>query len=169
MVTADVQIAETNAGPVETPNVANINHGDTDTVNLVPANFTVVAGENSYAKYNRIRLNLINDSNKIDNFKHWMTPSTPETGITYKTNCQEDPSLQNDSFVNPVKTTSTVADQSMPTTPPTATNVGVSGGTGGLSSDATHSDYIVSQVQTTVSADPGDLIQKTLHFQYDEQ
>jgi len=168
MVVAVVQISESNlVGENVTNNVTNLNIGSADAVNLVVASNTIIATENSFEKWTRIRCDTIEDSNKIDNFKFWMTPATAETGITYLTNAQNP--LANDAFATPVATTSTIADVAMPTSVPGSENIGVSGGSGGLTADNTFSDYCVIQVQVTGAADPGDLLQKTFHYQYDEQ
>lgn len=170
MVVATVQISETNgAGATVTNNISNINMGSVDTPNLVAANNPVNAGTNAFEKWVRYYLSAKNDSNKIDNFQVWMTPSTAETGITYKTNLST--TLQNDSYPGsgPTTSTSTVADLAMPTSDPGATNIGVSAGTGGLSTNGTYSDYIVFQLQVGSGAAPGNLLQKTFNFQYDEQ
>lgn len=172
MVVATVTIGELNGVSPGTPtnNVANINMTAAEEVNSDPTGANVIiAGNNSYEKANYIYLELINDSNKIDNFKWWITPSTPETGITYKTNVQNP--LVDDGYPGGglVDTISTIADQAYPTTEPGLENIGVSGGSGGLDTNATRSDLMFSQLQTTGSADPGDVITKTLHAQYDEQ
>lgn len=173
MVVATVTIGELNGVSPGTPtnNVTHINMTSTEEVNSDAAGNVIIAGNNSYEKCNYVYLELINDSNQIDNFKWWLTPSTPETGIAYKTNLQEYPSLQDDSFPGGglVDTISTIADQTYPTAEPSNENIGVSGGQGGLSGDATSSDLVFSQLQSTGAADPGDVITKTLHAQYDEQ
>lgn len=169
MTVADVQVGEQNGAAPGTPtnNVSHINMGSVDQVNLDPSLNVILATENAFEKWNFIYLLAINDSNKIDNFKVWLTPSTPETGISYLTNLQNP--LVNDAYTTPTASTSTVADQAYPTAEPGSENIGVSGGSGGLDTDTTRSDLFCSQLQTTGSAAPGDVSQKTVHVQYDEQ
>jgi len=172
MTVATVTIAETNgSGATVTNNVTNINFGSVDAVNLTPANNPIQAGNNSFEKWLRYYLSAINDSNKIDNFQVWMTTASADpAGVSYFTNLNTG-TLPTDSYPagGPVSSDSTYADQSMPTGDPGAENIGVSGGSGGLSTNGTYSDYMVFQLKTTGSAPPGDLPQKTFHFQYDEQ
>ena len=169
MVVAQVEIAESN-GALETVtvNVSNLNFGSIDAANLPFSSNPITAVQNSFEKYFRYNLININTSNKIDNFQVFLTPAPTVLGITYKTNIKTAP-LVNSAYVQPTASTSIVATLTFPSSDPGAENVGVAGASGGLTGPNTFSDYIVAQLQTTGSSPPGDLPQKTFHFEYDEQ
>ena len=169
MVVATVVISESNgAGETVTDNISNVNFGSVDAPNLSYADNPVVAGTPSFEKWLRIKLVNPNDSNKIDNFQVYMTPAPSVAGVSYKTNLKTAPLNQN-AYSTPTNAVSTVATLTMPTSDPGAENIGVGGGSGGLSTANSYSDYIVLQIQTTSSTPPGDVPQKTFHFEYDEQ
>lgn len=171
MVVATVHIAESNgAGETVTDNITNLNLVSVDSSSASASANPVTAGNRSYQKWIRYELHAINDSNKIDNFQVWMTPAPSTTGVSYVTNLQT-ASPPNDAYQTPATADEdgTLTDQSMPTSDPGSWNIGVSGANTGLTSNGTHSDYIVVQLVTTGSTPPGNLPQKTFHFQYDEQ
>jgi hypothetical protein len=168
MTVASVEICESNTGSqTVTHNPSNFNFGSVDAPNIVVADFPIMAPGNSFEKWLRYHLVLINDSNKIDNFKVWMTPDTVETGLTFMSNLST--TLQNDVYATPVNSVSTKADLAMPTTQPGTQNIGVSAGSGGLSTNNTFSDYIVLQLQAGGSTPPGNKLSRTFNFMYDEQ
>lgn len=171
MVVATVHIAESNgSGETVTDNISNLNLVSVDAAESSSSANPVTAGNRSYQKWIRYELHAINDSNKIDNFQVWMTPEPSTTGVSYVTNLQTS-SPPNDAYQTPSTDDedSTLTDQSIPTSDPVTWNIGVSGADTGLSSNGTYSDYIVIQLVTTGSTPPGNLPQKTFHFQYDEQ
>lgn len=169
MVVATVVLSESNgASETVTDNIANLNMGSVDSPNLNYASNPIVAGTNSYEKWLRIKLVNINNSNKIDNFQIYMTPAPSVTGVSYLTNLKTAPLNQN-AYSTPTNAVSSVATLSMPTSDPGVENIGVAGGSSGLSTANSYSDYFVTQVQTTAASPPGDIPQKTIHVEYDEQ
>jgi hypothetical protein len=165
---ATVTIAEsTGATPTVTNSVTNLNMGSVDAVNLAYASNPIVAGNNGYEKWVRIYLSATGTSNTIDNFQVWMTPAPSVTGITYYGNVTSTgPGGTNQSFAQPTTANSTVATISIPTADPGSNNLAPSAG---LSTAGSYSEYCVLQVRSTASSPPGNLPQKTFHFQYDEQ
>jgi len=179
MTVADVYISETNGGGggAVQDDISQLNLGSIDQYELTSSSYPVTAGNRSFSKWVRIKLNLKYDSNTIDNFQVWMDSFTPATGIVYQTNLNTDLLLTTTIYPNPptaidfigagegdVETAST-----FPTADPGQDNIGVGEAVGGLSSDGTYSDYIAIQLDTTGATPPGNLQQKTFHFQYDEQ
>jgi hypothetical protein len=140
----------------------------------------VTAGNRSFSKWVVYELHAKNDSNKIDNFQGWMTPAATTTGVTYETNLNTDLALTTSVYPSPggpsavdFETASEGDVESpaslYPTSDPGVENIGVTEGSAGLSTNSTHSDFIAIQLVTTGSTPPGNLPQKTFHFQYDEQ
>lgn len=168
MTVASLELSETNGATVVTDGITNLNYVSVDTPNASSSANPITAGQNSYEKYIRIHLIAINDSNQVDNFQIWMTPSATTTGISYYANLKTAPT-NNDTYATPVTTTSTKATLAMPTSDPGSYNLGVGGASTALTTNNTYSDYFISQLRTTGSTPPGNLPQKTIHVQYDEQ
>lgn len=156
-----------------TPTVADIGDGSggnywnfKDVDDATPANYSsnpITAGNNSYEVW--LRGHFTGTFNVVDNLQFWMsTDFSPNTGLTvkYKAN-------NVGAYVQSVKTTSTVATVAMPTSDPGTANVSIGGSLSGTLTSAGYSDYIVLQLQTTVSAAPGDTSSATFTLQYDEQ
>lgn len=188
MVVATVHIKEYNGSSApgnpptvtsgsETDNIANLNLVSINQAEASSSANPVTAGNRSFSKWIVYELHAINDSNKIDNFQVWMTPAASTTGISYKTNLNTTLALTTSVYPAPPSATAfTTAgegdvetESDFPTADPGAENIGVSEGSGGLTTNSTHSDFIAIQLVTTGSTPPGNLPQKTFHFQYDEQ
>lgn len=166
---ATVTIAEsTGATPTVTNSITNLNMGATDAINLAYATWPIVAGDNGFEKWVRIYLSATGTSNKIDNFQLWMSPTPSVTGITYYGNITSGgPGGTGQSFTQPTASTSTVATITYPgPSDPDVNNLAPSGG---IATAGSYSEYCVIQVRSTGSSPPGNLPQKTFHFQYDEQ
>jgi len=104
-------------------------------------------------------------SSKIDNLKIWRTGALGGSAV-HVTNARETTYGGAETYATPVKTDSTVADQTMPTTEPTGANLGIDGDLADGLTAAGESDYLVHQIQT----DAGDVAgsTSTLNYQYDE-
>lgn len=164
---ATVELCESNgAGETVTHNVSNVNYGNVDAPNLVPASYPITAGENSYIKYLRIHVTAMGGSNKIDNIQIWKSAGAYVTGEGIQT-CLRTSGYVQVTYATPVKTTYT--DQAMPTADPASANLGIAGSLTGNLVAAGYSDYWKSQLQTTTSTPAGDVNQKTFTMQYDEQ
>ena len=189
MVVATVHIKEYNgsSAPGNPPTVTSgsetddVSHLNLVSINQAEASSSanpVTAGNRSVSKWVVYELHAKNDSNKIDNFQAWMTKAGGyATGIDYETNLNT--TLEYTTSTYPAPPTATdfssggegdvETASTFPLADPAAENIGVSEGSAGLSSDSTHSDFIAIQLVTTGSTPPGNLQQKTFHFQYDEQ
>ena len=163
---ATVQINEYNGvGETETANITNTNMGDTDAVNLDPVAYPVVPGENTYEKWQKIDVTNMGGSSKIDNLKVWRTGALGGSAV-HVTNARTSSYGGAETYAQPVKTDSTVADQTMPTSEPASANLGIGGALAGALTAAGESDYLVHQIQT----DAGDVAgsTSTMNYQYDE-
>jgi len=122
----------------------------------------ITAGANSMEVW--LKAHFTGTFNKVENLQFWMsTDFSPNTGLAlkYKANGQT-------TGVTPVATTSSVATTAMPTADPATANVTIGGSLSGSLTAAGYSDYIVMQLQTTVSAAAGDTSLCTFTLQYDE-
>lgn len=165
---ATIEIDESNGvGEDLTDDISNCNFGDDDSANLTPATYPIVAGENSYEKY--WKLDFAGTFNQIDNLKIWKSAGNYVTDEGIDTNARESSYGGAESYVQPIKTTSTKATQVFPVTEPSGTNLGFGGSLGGNITSAGKSDYLIMQSQTSTSTPAGDVTQKTFTFQYDEQ
>jgi len=192
MTVATVHIKEFNASTARTnPPATQVGGGadltdDVSQLNLVSIDQAeasssanpVTAGNRSVSKWVAYELHAKNDSNQIDNFQVWMTKAGAyATGIEYKTNLNTTLALTTSIFPAPPTANDFTGagegdldgEYDIELADPTAQNIGVSEGTSALDSDGMHSDLIAFQLLTTVSTPPGNLQQKTFHFQYDEQ
>jgi len=163
-------IDERNGAPagVEEQDVANINMGNNDSPELTPATYPVTAGLNAFEKWEKMR--FTGTANKVNNLKVWISAGTLHAEADLKTNARESTYGGAESYATPTITTSTVADQDMPTSEPSGANLGISGILAGeWTTFPNSSDYLVMQYQSTGSHPAGDITQLTLTFQWDEQ
>jgi len=155
-----------------TPTVADIGEGAggnyfnfKDIDDVTPANYStypITAGNNSYEIW--LRGHFTGTFNTVDNLQLWQsTAFDPATGLTlkYKAN-------NVGSYVQSVKTESTVATTAMPTSDPGTANVSIGASLSGALTEAGFSDYIVIQLQTTTDAAAGDTSAAVFTLQYDE-
>lgn len=162
---ATVQISESNgAGETITENVSNINMGSTDAANITAASYPITAGTYSYEKYNRVHLESLSGSTKIQNIKVWRTGDSLGSD-THKTSARES-SYSEPSYATPVNTVSSYT-QTMPTSEPTGANLGIDGSlTGALDADGEYSDYLVHQIYVDAATTTGKSC--TMNFKYEE-
>lgn len=167
MTNATVEISESNgAGETVTDGVSNINFGDTDAANLDPTQYPISPGNNSYEKWERLHVSANPDGNTIDNIRVYISSGTnPQNNATLKTNCTTSGYSQA-SYSTPVKTTSTVATNDMPTSEPGSANLGIGGSLSGSITSTGYSDYCVMQCQVGSGATQGG--SWTITFAYDE-
>jgi hypothetical protein len=112
-----------------------------------------------------LRMHFTGTFNKIDNLQFWMsTDFSPNTGLTvyWKGN-------NVGSYQTPVKTDSTIATSTVPTSDPGTANVSIGGSLAGNLTSAGYSDYIVLQLDVATTAASGDTSLATFTGQYDEQ
>jgi len=156
------------AGETVQQNVTNLNMGSNDSYQLVPATYPITAGNNAFEKW--VKMRFTGTANQVDNLKVWISAGTLDAQADLKTNARESAYGGAETYTTPTASTSTAADQDMPTSEPTGANLGIGGAlAGNLSSFPNSSDYLVMQYQSTGSHPAGDITQLTLTFQWDEQ
>lgn len=164
-MSAIVEICESNgAGETVSHDIANTNMGSVDSAELVAADNPIVAGDRSYAKYQRFHVTAMGGSSKIDNLKVWRTGALGGSA-THVTNARTSGYVQK-TYATPVNTSITNVDQAMPTSEPGSANLGIGGSLTGELTGTGYSDYLVHQLIT----DSGDTAgsSSTMNYQYDE-
>lgn len=154
------------AGSTRTASVSNLNMGSNDSANLVTATYPITAGSNSYEKF--IKANFTGTFNYIGSLFVWHsgTSCVYATGEVLKITGS---STSAPAYATPVATTSTIATNTCGSqSVPTVCNVHINGNIAGSLTAAGSSDFVVWQLQTTVSTPPGNLTQKTLKLQWTE-
>ena len=175
---ATVQLAETNGpsgGSVETIDVANVNMGSDDSVELNPNTYPITAGadKHGFEKWLRLYVSDLGGSSQIDNIKLWLS----NLGGGWKTEEGWSTNLRTGGYAaasypagGPVDTDSSEADQAMPESEPAGANLGIDESLSGAIDEAPYySDWCVIQLDVTASTPAGAVNQKTITFQYDEQ
>jgi hypothetical protein len=163
---ATVEIDEVNgAGATLSHNIANSNMGDTDAKELDPVAYPVTPGNNTYEKWQKIHVTAMGGSSKIDNLKIWRTGALGGSAV-HLTNARLSSYGGAEVYATPVKTDSSIATQTMPSSVPATANLGIGGALAGALTDVGSSDYLVHQIQT----DAGDVAgsTSTMNYQYDE-
>lgn len=136
-----------------TDSISNVNFGNLDSPNLSSPNNRVVAGNNSYEKWNRGHFS--GSYTTIDNLKFWKSAGSLPANVFIK-------AAVNSAYATPVNTASVIATADVPTTEGTAlvpTSPGAS---------PDYSGYITMQMQTTGAATPGAVATQTFTLKYDE-
>lgn len=155
---ASIQWSESNTvSETVTDGVANLNFGSTDAAALTPASYPIVAGENSYQKY--FRLKFGGTFTEISNMKFWKSAGTLVTDEAII-------GLVNATFATP-STTADGGDAAVPTAVGSAWAVQSAAGTSTITA-AGYTKYIRLQTTTSASTPAGAVNQKTFTFQWDE-
>jgi len=141
------------AGEVVTSGISNVNFGSVDSPNITPATDPVAAGDNSFEKW--IRGHYSGSFTSIANLRFWKSAGAFVTGEDIKASVD-------DTYAQPVSTTSVLATVTIPTTEGSALNPAAPSG------NPDFSGYITMQLQTTVATPPGAVNQKTFTLKYDE-
>lgn len=140
-------------------NLFNFKSNDSATAADYSSN-PITAGNSSMEVY--LRGKFTGTFNKIDNLQFWQsTAFSPATGlqVTFDGN--------NQSYATPSATDN--GHSNVPTSDPGTANVSIGGALTGSLTGTGYSDYIVLQLDTTVSAAAGDTSLATFTLQYDEQ
>lgn len=163
---ATVEICESNgAGQTVTHNITDTDMGSTDAANLDPVANPIVAGERSFAKYQRFHVTAMGGSSAIDNLKVWRTGALAGS-TTHLTNAGEGGAYSVLSYATPVNTAITNVDNTMPTSEPTGANLGIASSLSGQLTATGYSDYLVHQLVSNVADTAGNTT--TMNYQYDE-
>jgi hypothetical protein len=163
---ATVEIDEANgAGEDLTHNISDSDMGDADSHTVDPVAYPVAPGNNTYEKWQKIHVTAMGGSSKIDNLKVWRTGALGGSAV-HVTNARTTSYGGAETYAQPIKTDSTIADQTMPSSEPASANLGIGGALAGALTDVGSSDYLVHQIQT----DAGDVAGSTttMNYQYDE-
>ena len=168
-MTATIEILEYNTSSGnESVDITNLNFGNVDSINIVAASHPIIAGQNSFEKW--LKMSFASIDNKIDNLKVWKESGVYKTAELVKYNI---PTGTAETFATPTETTSIVATTTIPTSVPGTSNISINGtvndATGLTTTGITKSDYVVLQLQTGSTTEAGDVNQKVIRFQYDEQ
>lgn len=169
---ATVTIAESNGTtPTVTAEITNTNMGSADLYDMTPSDHKILAGTNSFEKWQRFNVQDLGGSSEINNLKVWISDPLGD-GATLKTNARETSygGAQTFDTVNGPLATDRSATygytQTMPTETPPGANLGIGGSLGGSLTGTGFSDYLIMQIQTTGAAIAGTLV--TMNYQYDE-
>ena len=164
-MSAVIEIDEANgAGETLTHNVTNSNMGSTDSPSLDPVLYPITAGQRSFGKYQKLHVTSMGGSSKIDNVKVWRTGALGGSA-THVTNARTS-GYVNVSYATPTQSAVTNVDQTMPTSVPSTSNLGIGGSLAGSLTSSGSSDYLIHQLITNAGDTAGST--STLNFQYDE-
>lgn len=162
---ATVVFSESNgAGPTVTDSVARGDWlsadsvGDSDKRNTYPLTKPGAGNTYSYEKYNRAKCTALGGSTRLYTFRHYLV-AAPPSGWTVQTSAQTG-TPSNPSYVQPVATNSTVANQAMPTTDPAAANIA-----GDLTATG-YTGYVVTQADLDTTPTAG--FDATVRWKYAE-
>jgi len=164
---ATVEIDERNGAPAGTltHNITNTNMGSTEAVNLNPVTNPVIAGDNTYEKWQKIDVTAMGGSSEIDNLQVWRTGALGGSAV-HVTNARTSSYGGAETYATPIVTDSTLATQTMPSSDPAAANLGIGGSLTGSITSAGSSDYLIHQIQTNSADVAGST--STMNYQYDE-
>ncbi len=163
---ATIEIDEANgAGQTLTHNITNSNMGNSDSTPVDAVASPIAPGANTYEKWQKVHVTAMGGSSKIDNLKVWRTGSLG-ANATHLTNARTASYGGAPTYATPTTSISSVATQAMPTSVPGTANLGIGGSLSGSLTATGSSDYLVHQIQTTISAVVGSTT--TMNYQYDE-
>ena len=166
---ATVVICESNgSGETVTQDITHSNMGATDAANLNPVTYPVTPGENTFEKWQRIRVTAMGGSSSIQNIKIWRTGALGGSAV-HKTNARTSDYDGAQTYAQPSASDRSATydyTQTMPTSEPATANLGIGGSLTGALTAAGYSDYLVHQIQTDDEDVAGS--SSTLSYQYDE-
>lgn len=142
-------------------NAWNYQNADVATPATYAAN-PIVFGNNSFEVW--LRAMFLGVFNEIRDLRMWLSTNfSPATGLLLRFK-----GIQQ-IYLTPGAGTSSVATSSMPTADPGSANISIGGNlSGSIITSSGMSDYIVTQLQTTVAAPAGDTSFGSLSFSYSE-
>jgi hypothetical protein len=163
------------AGQTITSGITNVNWKNIDDATTVYTSYPVTAGANSYEKWQAGH--FTGSYNQILNGKFGHTAGVLGTGLTLK--CQPTMTADGDRLTYATPATTTNASLSRDITAVDtiangavvyfgATSANASGKAASTTSNPAWTNYLTTQLQTTVAALPGDTAQVTLTLSYDE-
>lgn len=163
---ATTEVCESNgAGETITHSISNANMGSVDSAALDPVVNFMTPGNRTYIKYQRLHCTNMNGSSRLDNLKVWRTGALGGSA-THVTNARLTSYAGALAYATPVATAVTTVDQTMPTSVPATSNLGVGGSLSGGITAAGYSDYLGHQIVTNGADIAGST--STMNYQYDE-
>jgi len=149
----------TNIG--NTGNVFNFQSADVATPATYAAN-PILFGTNSYEVW--LRFMFTGSFNQIRDVRFWESANfAPSTGLQIMFKGTQT------IFLPPATVTSSIATSSIPTSDPGSANVSIGGNvSGSIVTSSGITDFVVLQLQTTISAPAGDTSLATLSVSYNE-
>jgi hypothetical protein len=163
---ATVEICESNGvGETITHNISNSNMGSTDAEALDPVTYPINAGDRSYIKYQRLHVTNMGGISKVDGIQVWRSGSLGGS-TTHVTNARTSSYAGALSYATPVNTSVSGVSQTMPTSAPGSTNLGIAGSLASGLTATGYSDYLGHQLITDVADTVGST--STLSFSWTE-
>ena len=179
---ATVTLVERNGmgSGVDTSDPSNINFGNVDASELdpqtypIPVSASATSDVRSYEKFLRIEVELATITVQVDNFRVWKDSGDYREGEVIKTNLTSVFSRYSQTAYEPPSLTTRSAIRDIPITQPASSNLGIGGSLLGAiipTSTDNFTDWCVLQQSIFGSSDFqfGDLEEKVIVFQYDEQ
>lgn len=167
---ATVEIDESNgAVEVRTHGIVSAHYGSTDTVHLTPASAPLTPGANSYEKAHRWHVTAMGGAVAVRAFRFYATP--PGAQATHYYNgaldqpTYDSPNHKITAYAIPT-TTPTRTPETVPQAPPASANIGVGGILAGELTAPGATDFLYTQIRTTVSAVAGTVM--TNSYRYEE-
>ena len=170
MAPATVEIDESNgAVEVVTHGITQSNYGNLDAVHLTASAVPLTPGQNSYEKAQRWHVSGLGGAVSVRAFRFYATP--PAAGGTHGFNgstvqATYDSANHKRTAYAPPATSATRTPEAVPTTPPGSANIGVAGVLAGELLAPGSTDYLYTQIRTTVAAVTGTLM--TASYRYEE-
>jgi hypothetical protein len=167
---AVVEIDESN-GSVETVThgILNSNYGSADTVNLTASAAPITAGQNSFEKAQRWHVTNMGGAVAVRAFRFYATPPAVNAAHYYNGSLAQatyDSANHKITAYAIPNTTATRTPEAVLQAPPATANIGVAGSLVGELTAVGLTDYLYTQVRTSVSAVSGTLM--TNSYRYEE-
>lgn len=160
-----VTFDEYNGAESLTADISDIAFGSSDAADLVPSSFKIVAGNNSFDKYNKADFTGMASEGltEITDPKFWKSAGAYKTleVVTYVGDNGASAGL---AFATPTETDT--ADSDIPVAEPGSRNLSLSNSTTGVLTVDGQSDYFRTQRQTDVTTEPGALNNLTFSLSY---
>lgn len=137
-----------------TDGITSCNFGSVDNTGIVPKDYMIASGDNSFEKWLRLHVKANVENYDIQDLKVWMSRGSNPYNTTYlKTNAKESPDYDGaqvyDTINGPLDTDRSATydyNVNLPTTEPSTPNLGIGGSLSG-SMQSGYSDYLILQLQ----------------------
>lgn len=161
-VTLEIDESNDASGEVVEHDIPEIFAGSDDAFDLVPGDFPITPGQNSYEKWLRYHFTDLGGASAVGNLRVWgEAPSDAEVTLHYNGSTVEgtyDGANHKQTTFSAPATTSTRTPEALPTSQPAGPNLGITGDLTDTLAAPGSSDYLLLQVRTTASATAGDTV-----------